>query len=288
MNLETKYAVNNPCYKAKKYISPKGIMVHSTATPGVMADKFFTMWNKENYDRACVHAFVDDTKVLQILPWNMRGWHCGGKGNDTHIGFEICEPSGFKYVDNQMSGYVVDKQEAYFTKVYNRAVKLCAYLCKRFNLTEKDIICHSDGNRLGIASNHADVMHWFPKHNKSMDSFREAVRKELEGDDEVVETGKMIVNGKEYKVDRINKNGRNFVSLANFKKMGFEVGYIPTTKTNTLNNTKSSVNVNFGENTEAVETINLNGTNYIKIRDFEKFGFKVGYDAGSKTVNISR
>lgn len=34
----------------------------------------------------------------------------------------------------------------------------------------------SEGCRLGIASNHSDVMHWFPKHGETMDSFRAAVK----------------------------------------------------------------------------------------------------------------
>ena len=28
----------------------------------------------------------------------------------------------------------------------------------------------------GIASNHSDVMHWFPRHGESMDTFRAAVK----------------------------------------------------------------------------------------------------------------
>ena len=67
----------------------------------------------------------------------------------------------------------------YFNKVYNEAVELCVYLCKKFNLTEKDIICHSEGHKIGIASNHADVMHWFPKFGKSMDTFRADVKAKL-------------------------------------------------------------------------------------------------------------
>ena len=66
--------------------------------------------------------------------------------------------------------------------VYQEAVELCAYLCKQFGLTEKDIICHSEGYKRGIASNHGDVMHWFPKHGKSMDTFRAAVKELLEKD----------------------------------------------------------------------------------------------------------
>ena len=41
------------------------------------------------------------------------------------------------------------------------------------------VICHSEGYRRGIASGHADVEHWFPKHGKSMDDFRTDVAAEL-------------------------------------------------------------------------------------------------------------
>lgn len=102
------------------------------------------------------------------IPWDHRGWHAGGSANNTHIGFEICEDG------------LADS--TYFKKVYQEAVELCAYLCKQFGLTEKDIICHSEGYKRGIASNHGDVMHWFPKHGKSMDTFRAAVKALLEKD----------------------------------------------------------------------------------------------------------
>lgn len=86
----------------------------------------------------------------------------GGKANDTHIGIEICEDG------------LTDT--SYFNVVYKEAVELCVYLCKQYGLSEKDIICHSEGYKLGIASNHGDVMHWFPKHGKSMDTFRNSVK----------------------------------------------------------------------------------------------------------------
>ena len=46
-------------------------------------------------------------------------------------------------------------------------------------MTEKNILCHSEGYKLGIASNHADVMHWFPRFGKSMDTFRAEVKRLL-------------------------------------------------------------------------------------------------------------
>lgn len=184
-NLKTKYMTRNDCYTTQRKIVPSGIMVHSTATPGVMAADWFSRWNKsykagEISRQVCVHAFIDDKEIWQYLPWNHRGWHAGGKANDTHIGFEICESGGFSYSSgSQMAGYEVKKNDAYFRKAWNNAVDLCVFLCKEYGLTEKNIICHSEGFKKGIASNHSDVMHWFPKHGESMDTFRLAVKAAL-------------------------------------------------------------------------------------------------------------
>lgn len=185
MNLYKCYATRNECYKAGKTIKPKGIMVHSTGANNpnlkryVQPDdgKLGVNLNNNSFNnplpggrQVCVHAFIGklangDIATYQILPWNYRAWHSGGSANNTHIGFEICEDG------------LTDKN--YFDKVYNEAVSLCVYLCKMFGLTEKDIICHSEGYKLGVASNHSDVMHWFPKHGKSMDTFRADVKEKL-------------------------------------------------------------------------------------------------------------
>lgn len=72
----------------------------------------------------------------------------------------------------------------YFGKVYQEAVELCAYLCRMYNFDPmKDgvIIGHYEGHKRGIASNHGDPANWFPKHNKSMDTFRAAVKAALAG-----------------------------------------------------------------------------------------------------------
>ena len=63
--------------------------------------------------------------------------------------------------------------------MWGRAVALCVQLCKTCGLTAADILCHSEGYTKGIASNHADVMHWWPYHSKTMDMLRAAVDKAL-------------------------------------------------------------------------------------------------------------
>lgn len=194
MNLHKLIFTENACYKAGRKITVKGIMVHSTGVnnpnlrryvgpdDGLLGENpYNNHWNTYHPGgrEVCVHGFIGKLKdgsiaTYQTLPWDHRGWHAGGSANNTHIGFEICEDG------------LTDA--SYFAKVYQEAVELCAYLCKAFNLTEKDIICHSEGYQKGIASNHRDVMHWFPRHGKSMDTFREAVRLLLAEQDVPVET----------------------------------------------------------------------------------------------------
>lgn len=92
MQLKESYLTNNPCYKAGKTITVKGLMLHSVGCPQPSASVFVNNWNKSTYDRACVHAFIDGNTgvIYQCLPWSRRGWHSGGASNNTHIGVEMC------------------------------------------------------------------------------------------------------------------------------------------------------------------------------------------------------
>ena len=185
MNLKKLLFVNNPCYKAGVKMKPLGIMWHSTGAnnpnlrryvgpdDGLLGlNSYGNHWNRSGLD-VCVHAFIGKLKdgsiaTYQTLPWDMRGWHAGGSANNNYIGFEICEDG------------LTDK--TYFDKVYNEAVELTAHLCTLYNLDPNGknvIICHQDGYKLGIASNHGDVYHWFNKYGKTMDDVRKDVAKAM-------------------------------------------------------------------------------------------------------------
>ena len=252
------------CYQTGRTITPKGIMVHSTATPGLTAEQLRSRWNSRDAN-AAVHAILDETEGIQTLPWKHRGWHAGtgtsGKSaNNTHISFECCEPyecrllpvewlalkrggknntawavrrlqeeltaRGYdpKGIDGKFgpgceeavkafqrdAGLAVDgscgsatraalaaregsylrydpaKVSSYFEAVWERAVALCAQLCTAYGIDpDTGIICHSEGHEQGIASNHADVLHWWPEHGKNMDDFRAAVRSAMAGTQDV-------------------------------------------------------------------------------------------------------
>lgn len=193
MNLHKLFLTKNECYQLGKgkYITVKGLMLHSTGAPNTKlsryvgpddgllgANQYGNHWNQFRPDgrQVCVHGFIGKLKdgsiaTYQTLPWNMRGWHAGGAANNTHIGVEICE-------DGLTDG-------TYFRAVYQEAVELFAMLCKEFNLDPlKNIICHAEGYKQGIASNHGDVTYWFAKHGKTMDDFRYDVKEFMEQEDD--------------------------------------------------------------------------------------------------------
>lgn len=185
MRLFKQILTKNECYTLGRKITPKGVMWHSTGAnnpnlkryvqpdDGILGhNSLGNHWNQPRPEgiQICCHAFIGKDKngavaTYQCLPWDQRGWHAAGKANDTHISFEICE-------DNL-------NDADYFNKVYKEACELTAYLCKMFNLDPmKDgvVICHSEGYKRGVASNHADVMHWFKRYGKTMDDARRDVK----------------------------------------------------------------------------------------------------------------
>ncbi len=219
MRLRQQLLTRNECYITGKTIRPKGVMVHSTGANNPNVSRYVPgdpeigqsgnpRWNVYHpggkdigphpyiYDQktkrcktcggrqVCVHAFLGkfadgQAGVVQTLPWTMRGWHSGsgkkGSAQNTHIGFEICEDG------------LADPE--YFRAVYLEAVELTAYLCQAFGLdplADGVVICHQEGYRRGLASNHKDVLHWFPRHGKTMDDFRADVARIMEGDDEML------------------------------------------------------------------------------------------------------
>ena len=204
MNLRQLWLRNNACFIEGRTMDVKGIMLHSTGANNPNLRRYVgpddghlghnpndNHWNNfhpegrvmgpHNWENnggrcatcngraVCVHAFIGKlanggVACFQTLPWDMRGWHSGGSANDTHIGIELCEDA------------LTDRE--YFNQVYNEAVEVCAHLCKMFKLNplaDGALVDHVEGHRLGIASNHADVAHWFGRHGKTMSNLRRDV-----------------------------------------------------------------------------------------------------------------
>lgn len=186
MKITESLLTKNPCYKDGKKIKVKGLMLHSIGCPQPSATKIINSWNNSD-TKVCVHGFIDGNtgQVYQTLPWDYKGWHCGGSANNTHIGIEMCEPDCIKYTSGATftCGNVVKAKTSVKT-AYLSAVELFAYLCKKYDLNPLQdgvIISHSDGCKRGIASNHADPEHLWKQLNLgyTMDGFRNDVKKAM-------------------------------------------------------------------------------------------------------------
>ncbi len=210
MNLLQCFMRQSTCYQGTTVGVPVGILFHDTGAgnPNLKryvqpddnaadraellaklgTNRYGNDWNHISI-QAGVNGFIGkladgSVATAQTQPWNYRPWGCGSgkngscngspnvKNSPFWIQFEICD-----------DGY---GDRTYFEKVYREAVELTAYLCKlygfdpmgtvRYNgVTVPTILCHADSYKLGLGSNHGDVLLWFEKYGKSMQDVRNDV-----------------------------------------------------------------------------------------------------------------
>lgn len=182
MEIIEAFAAKNKCYQAGAALVPRGLMLHSIGTPQPSAAalaRYFDQYQPGGQS-VCVHAFAQaDGTVYQTLPWEMRGWHCGGAANNTHIGIEMTEPG---------AGMAYAEAAAQITGTYRTAVALFAQLCETYGLdplADGVIIGHAEGHRRGVASNHADPEALWQQYGMgyTMDGFRAAVAEAMNEND---------------------------------------------------------------------------------------------------------
>ena len=211
LNLIKLYQKQSSWYKGTTTGVPVGICFHDTgcnnntlkryvqpndddANRAEMLAKIGTNYNKNDWNHKAVSAGVNawigllgdgSIATVQAGPWDYRPWGVGSGSNGSLNGdkrdprtpfwiqFEICE-------DDLQDGM-------YFRAVYREAAQLCAYLCREYGISVENIVCHKEAHRQGYASDHGDVEHWWPKLGKTMDDFREEVRREREKEERAME-----------------------------------------------------------------------------------------------------
>ncbi len=188
INIIEQLAKQNPCYKKGTQITPIGGMLHSVGVPQPDPCAFLANWQSSGAN-TCVHAVVGkNATVYQLLPWNMRAWHCGsgskGSGNNNLISLAMTEAATLKYTDGSIWIELGNgaNTKSHVLATYANAVRFFAEICRKFGFNPLDsnvLMSHSEGHKKGIASNHGDVEHIWKKFGLSMNQFRQDVKKAM-------------------------------------------------------------------------------------------------------------
>ena len=188
-HLTGKPATKNGAYLSGKKITPQGCVNHSLGVAQPSIDVIFNNMNQPNAGWG-VNAILGDFhkgegKIYLTLDWTSRPWGCGsgskGSYNNSRIQWEVCEPAGHTYNGGTMVGYDVTKNQQYFDRMWKMLVAWNVYCAHKFGYPVDCICDHSESYKAGYGTNHADMMHWLPKHGKSMDLLRSEVAAILAG-----------------------------------------------------------------------------------------------------------
>lgn len=192
-HMEVRYATQNGAYRAGRTISDhQGCVNHSVGCAQPKADVFFNSMNKTSAQWG-VNAILGDFHtgegcILVTLDLKARPWGCGsgskGSWNNTKIQWEVCEPAGHTYAGGTMIAYDVEKNQAYFDRMWKMLVAWNVYCAVKLDYPVSGISDHAESYRAGYGSNHSDMGQWLPKHGKSMDALRAEVQAILENEED--------------------------------------------------------------------------------------------------------
>lgn len=154
MNLIKRYIRHN---RSNQALQAMGIVIHNTENLNDNADMEFAYFDKMDRE-ASAHAFIDDNKIIQTIPWNEVAWHAGPKANHTFIGIEMCTTS----------------DQYKFLKIWNDTTDLVAFLFveNKWIVSSDTILSHADVSNMWKETDHQDPIKYFAKFGKTMYDFR--------------------------------------------------------------------------------------------------------------------
>lgn len=201
----------NACYLAKKPMTPKGIVLHSTGANNPNLKRYVdnvaecgintynNHWNTYHPGGAEIgpHEYVDANKDYkcdvcggrQVCVHDFIGYDRSKNVRVAHIlpyniaswgcgGSYNYDPTGhiqIEVCEDNLSN------QTYFQQAFDVAAEHCANLCKQYNIKPSAIVSHYEAYRKGCASNHGDCNHWLKKFGKTMDDFRRIVEDRMNG-----------------------------------------------------------------------------------------------------------
>ena len=194
-------------YGGKRVQKIEWIVMHYTANDGDSDESNGRYFQQPLNPVASAHYFVDDDSITRSVPDDYVAYHCGARTykhpycrNANSIGVELC--------DAKRDGRVMATN-----KTIANAAELVYQLCKQYGIPYDHIIRHYD------VTGKLCPAYWVK--GDGLQKFR----KQVEEVGEVVTDSYMIVDGKKVPVQRILKNGTNYVKIRDVAKaLNLEVG----------------------------------------------------------------
>ncbi|MFR4008589.1 MAG: N-acetylmuramoyl-L-alanine amidase family protein [Christensenellales bacterium] len=119
---------NGSARRGKKLEEVKNIVIHYVANPGTTAKQNRDYFNNDD-TKVSAHFVVGlEGEVIQCIPLDEISSATNDRNVDT-ISIEVCHP---------------DESGKFADATYESVVKLTAWLCKKYNLTQNDVIRHYD------------------------------------------------------------------------------------------------------------------------------------------------
>lgn len=139
----------------------RGIVIHYTANPGstAMQNRDYFEGLKDNHKTKVSSHFVigPQGEIVQCVPTWEVAYASNSRNSDT-VSIETCH---------------LTEDGTYTKETYQSLVELTAWLCKKFDLTEKDVIRHYDVTGKICPK-------YFVEDEKAWEKFRNAVKNSLE------------------------------------------------------------------------------------------------------------
>ena len=200
---------NRANYGGKRTQMIQYIVIHYTANDGDSSESNAKYFKQALNPVSSAHYFVDDDSVVCSVPEEYVAYHCGASvyyhpkcRNTNSIGIELC--------DAKRDGKVMATE-----KTQRNAAELVHSLMEKYEIPIENVVMHYD------VTHKACPAYWV----KDSSGFEKFKRMVLEAD-EMVEKSYMIVDGKKVEVERILKDGTNFVKIRDIAKaLDLEVGF---------------------------------------------------------------
>ena len=171
--------------------------------------------------------------------------------NDNSIGVELCCKK-----KDMTSRRAEDKDWYFESKTIENAAELIKYLMSVYDIPIENVVRHYDVT-------HKICPAPFVHNESEWNKFKERLR----GDDEMVTETYIKVNGKDIKINRILKDGKNYIDIRGLENAGFEVGYDAGSKVPSLSVKAEKVTMCINGEEKEVSRILKFDENYVRLRD---------------------